>query len=391
MTRPTPISEIGQGFYVPYFEVKVRDRDLPDDVIRDVMQVTYRDKVNEIDSFELMVNNWDAEARKLKYEPPVQQRYEHLFDPGQRLELRMGYVNALHLMVTGEITTLEPSYPESGGPTLSVRGLNVLHAFRGEQHTWSWDDRRDSDIAEWLGRRPVTRGQPGLGIRVETDPVPEERSETYVFMDNQFDIVFLRERARRHDYELVLREEERDGRREQYLYFGPSESRRQAPTYRLEWGKSLISFRPTLSTTRQISEVCVRGWDRRRKRRIEECARWQDLYPRRSPERSRMERLAQAFGNRREIITNRPVHTRAEARELAKRILQGQLKEMVQASGATVGLPDLRAGQKVEIVGLGPRFDGQYYITETTHTINDSGYRTTFSARREGPVQENAQ
>ena len=65
-------------------------------------------------------------------------------------------------------------------------------------------------------------------------------------------------------------------------------------------------------------------------------------------------------------------------------ILCDKQKEMVRASGATVGLPDLRAGRRVQIVRLGPRFDGQYYVTETTHTIGDGGYRTEFKARREG-------
>jgi phage protein D len=60
---------------------------------------------------------------------------------------------------------------------------------------------------------------------------------------------------------------------------------------------------------------------------------------------------------------------------------------MVEASGSTVGLPELRAGRKVEIAGFGPRFTGEYFITETTHTIGSNGYTTTFKARREGPLE----
>jgi phage protein D len=48
-----------------------------------------------------------------------------------------------------------------------------------------------------------------------------------------------------------------------------------------------------------------------------------------------------------------------------------------------VGLPDLRAGHKVHIEGLGARFNGIYFITDTNHTLNDSGYVTQFNARRE--------
>ena len=56
---------------------------------------------------------------------------------------------------------------------------------------------------------------------------------------------------------------------------------------------------------------------------------------------------------------------------------------MVKANGTCVGLPDLCAGQRVQIDGLGARFNGTYFVTATTHTINDNGYTTTFEARRE--------
>ena len=41
--------------------------DLPQGVLRDVMEVTYHDDINEIDGFELTVNNWDDAARCCKY------------------------------------------------------------------------------------------------------------------------------------------------------------------------------------------------------------------------------------------------------------------------------------------------------------------------------------
>ena len=40
-------------------------------------------------------------------------------------------------------------------------------------------------------------------------------------------------------------------------------------------------------------------------------------------------------------------------------------------------------------MGLGARFSGTYFVTDSTHTINDSGYITKFNARREvtGPLE----
>ena len=372
-----------QTFYVPQFQVSIAGKTLEDGLLRDVMQVTYRDSVEEIDSFELLVNNWDAGARmpQPKYEPPSQPKNAGIFDPGQRLELRMGYMKAMTLMLTGEITTLEPNFPEGGAPTLSVRGLNVLHSLRTEQHSEHWDNQRDSDIAQDLGSRPLQSGKAGLGLQVITDPSPDETAETFVMMQNQFDIVFLLERARRHGYELVLNEVS-DTNPTRSIYFGPSKTKKEAPNYRLVWGKTLCSFKPKLSTAKQISSVTVRGWDRQNNQLIEQTASWKDIVPG-GPEQQRLQLISQAFDNRTEVITDQPVRTTAEAKQRATDILTRQLRDMVTASASTVGLPELRAGRKVEIQGLGDRYSGTYYITSTTHTLGEGGYRTQFECRRD--------
>ena len=36
-------------------------------------------------------------------------------------------------------------------------------------------------------------------------------------------------------------------------------------------------------------------------------------------------------------------------------------------------------------VRVGVRFSGEYFITDTTHTISDAGYITKFNGRREEP------
>jgi phage protein D len=382
MAEAVALYELEQTFFVPTFKVEVARRELPAEVIRDVIAVSYHDSVDEIDSFELTVSNYHSHYHKPKYEPPFSDEYAGLFDPGQEVKLWLGYKGETQLMLTGEITSLAPSFPAGGGLTLRVGGLNVLHRFRTTQHTYAWEEQRDSDIATEIGRNPAREDRPGLAFEVRTAPSADERPETYVFMDNQYDIVFLMQRARRHGYELVLREADEATGQPAHLYFGPS-SAAAIPTYRLEWGRSLVSFRPTLSTANQVSEVVVRGWDRRGNEAIEGRARWQDLYPSGSPEGDQMAQLANAFGSRREVVTNRPVHTTQEANNLARSLLSDLVKEMVEAEAETVGLPNLRAGRIVEIVNLGARFSGRYYILESTHTIGDGGYTTSFRARRE--------
>lgn len=370
-------------FYVPQFQVSIAGTNLREGLLRDVMQVTYHDSVEDIDGFELVVNNWDAAARQPqpKYEPPSYSQYTGIFDPGQKLDLRMGYMNEMTLMLTGVITTLEPNFPEASYSTLSVRGLNVLHQLRTEPHTYSWTGQRDSDIAQQLGDMPLQTGHAGLGLKVNIDPAQDETGEQFIMMNNQYDIVFLLERARRHGYQVILNEVS-DTNPTRSLFFGPPESKRVAPNYRLVWGETLTSFKPKLDTGKLLSQVTWRGWDHKKDVLIEETASWTDIVSG-GPEQARLKLIAQAFGNRSEVRITPPARSKDDAKQFAKDTLTRQFQQTITATGVTVGLPDLRAGSKVQIEGLGLRYSGKYYITSTTHTIGEGGYRTQFEARRD--------
>ena len=37
----------------------------------------------------------------------------------------------------------------------------------------------------------------------------------------------------------------------------------------------------------------------------------------------------------------------------------------------------------IDIGGVGERFSGRYFVTDTTHAVGDSGYTTQFGCRRE--------
>jgi len=405
-SQAIPIYSSLETFYVPTVELVVRGRPLGAEVIHDLIQVTYKDSVNEIDTFNIEINNWDADHQTFKFAPSLQTANENftgIFDPGTEIELWMGYQNQSNMrrMMVGIITALEPSFTESNAPTLTVSGLNEIQQLRGEQHTYSWTGKTDTQIAVDLGSRAVKSGQPGLGIQVETNPASNESPEEFVFMNNQYDIVFLLERARRHGYEVYLYEDDITG--EKKLYFGLSQSAANAPVYRLEWGRSLINFQPRLSTAKQVNQVTVRGWDRTANSKIEVNYTLDQLWKdagKSQAEIARLSQIAKGYQGRTEVVTKPPVRTTAEAKQLARATLEDQSKRLIEATGSTVGLPDLRSGCSLEIIGFGIRtnsqgqltgtssdFDGEYYVTDTTHTIGGGGYRTNFSARREGPVQ----
>jgi len=392
-----------RGFFVPQFEVRIEGVGLPRNVLRDVVQVTYKDNLKEIDSFELTINNWDADSRRFKYvgdetaadlksSSEDAQRYR-LFDPcNKTVEVWMGYAGDLRLMLRGTFTTLEPSFTAGEAPTLAVRGLNVLHQLRRKQYSDTWGDKRDSDIAKDI----ATKTDKDLGKNHKRFPLPividenargREEILPYVAQKNQYDIDFLLVRARKLGYVVYVREADPTARnpdaRKQHLYFGPSDARvpgQRDVEFKLRWGATLTEFKPTLTTANQVKSVTVNGWDPNKKKAITVKA---SLGDKDLNVNADLHELLKVCDPREELVIDKPVHSEKEAKQVAQAILKDRQKEMVKASGATVGLPDLRAGRKLQIEGLGARFNGTYFITESTHTLNNTGYTTRFGARRE--------
>lgn len=362
----------GQDFYVPIFKVKLRGRELPDDVVYDVVQVSYKDNLEEVDSFEISINNWDAGNRSFKYID------EDTFDPGKEIELYMGYhgKNPLSLMIKGEITSLRPNFPATGQPTLAITGLNLLHRLRKKQESHTYPGLKDSQIAQQIATRL------GLKLCTNTTAVANETPVTYLFQDNEYDILFLWERARKIGYDLFVVEQANGQCQAGELYFGPSNEVRR-PTYQLSFNKSLIDFQPELATHRQVGKVRVQGWDAKKKEKINGTATREDLKTAGLSAEGRLEAVEQSFGDREEVISNLPVNSEDEAKKLAISALANIAKDLVTGRGTCIGLPDLRAGSVVMIDGMGKRFSGRYFVTATTHTINDGGYTTQFECRRE--------
>ena len=381
------------GFYVPMFEVKIQGAGLPEHVMRDIIEVTYQDNIDEMDHFELTVNNWDTQERDFKYIGSKEEKstMQELFEPcakDRTVDVKMGYAGYMRPMIVGVFTTMEPNFPSSGGPTLNVRGLSALHQLRRKKYDGAWADKKTSDIARNISTLldpDSKKARFPLPIVIHEEARNAEKETDLVTQKNEYDIDFLWKLAHKQGYVVFIQEESTENpRHPRRLYFGPSRQTTETVTYTLEWGKSLIDFRPTFTTANQFKSVTVNGWDRQRQKPINVTVDLNDKKLEKvNPD---LHELVFRCDPREEYVVDEPVFTEQQAEDRARALLLEQTKQMVKASGTTIGLPELRAGSKVEIKGLGRRLSGTYFVTESTHTINDSGYITSFRARRE---QEN--
>jgi phage protein D len=390
-------SKLAGGFYVPQVRISAQGTEFPQQVIHDIVELTYKDKLEEIDSCEIVVNNWDAKQGCFKYIGSEDLTTDGkpsgsagnnpnaplwtLFDPCTRnVTVELGYApGPLTKMLVGNFVTYEPNFPASGPPVLSVRMLNLLHKLRNEKQDEQYTPDKvkplkDSLIAKYIDskkRLPVP-------IHVPDGQDGGEPELTYVIQKSQYDIDFLWQRARTRGYELRINEAGE-------VEFSPSINKNK-PVYRLTWGQSLIDFKPTLTTGNQYKSVTVRGFDRATQTVIEEKVDLKEI----GKLNKNLHYLLDQCDPREETVIDKPMFTKDQAKEYARSTFTDQLKRMVKATGTTIGLPELRAGCHVLIgsapgskLTLGTRLSGTYFVTATTHVFNSSGYTTKFEARRE--------
>src|SRR5262249_51754333 len=141
-------------------------------------------------------------------------------------------------------------------------------------------------------------------------------------------------------------------KKKKHLYFGPSNDKVsdvRNVTFELKWGISLVDFKPTLTTANQVKSVTVNGWDRKKKEPIKETVTLDDR--KLTKLNGDLHEMLNACDPREEQVVDEPVFTKKEARKRAEAILLDCQKGMVKAAGTSIGLPDLRAGQVVQIEG----------------------------------------
>lgn len=396
------LSESLRGFYVPQFQILVEGAGLPDDVLRDVVELTYEDDLDRMDSFQVTVSNWDEVAKKYKYigsedaaaigagregqsdgNTEDAARYQ-MFEPcSKQVKIKLGYMGDLKTMMTGFFTTMEPSFIPSGPSLLNVRGINVLQRLRTKKYSDFFENEKPSDIAQLIGeRRDEDLNALRLPIRIETERnvLENERAINQIAQRNEYSIDFLWKLARRQGYVITMIEPEGE---DPYIRFGPSERGESLAdaVYELKLGQSLIDFKPRITTANQFKSVTVNSWNRETQERISETVSFDD--PEMQELNADLRYMLCMCDAREEMVVDEPQWGENQARDRARALLMDQQKQMVKATGSTLGLPLLKAGTHVRISNVGARLSGTYFVTKTTHIFNDNGYITKFEARRE--------
>lgn len=376
--------------YAPEFRLKIHGEPLPTALGAAVSSISYQDGLEGADSVEVTFAN----PNLVWLDHPILQ-----VDNG--LKLSIGYApDPLEEVFVGEITAVQPSFPNGGMPTIRVTAHDFL-----QRLTQGKKDRGFRISLPCIGNIPLP--DPAVAAIVSAtnllipslDPVGAALSTlmslaTYIVAPNLAqqsvrrqegvsDFDFLSAIAKENGWEMFI-----DHTRQPRGYILRFQFLLQdyAPSLTLKWGSSLMEFTPRLTTIGDIFAVTAKiwvpaiqtefvivvGWD------FDRAAFNLQVYP-------------NLIGDIDDILgpeaAGKTVSVKATGfptalREVLSELLP-RLNNRLTGSGSTIGDPRIKAGAVINLEGLGEQFSGLYRIKSATHTLDSGGYRTTFELRKE--------
>lgn len=402
MTEFTPIESFST-FQVPEFDIAI-EGGAPDSRLRfDVIDVTYSDAPDAFDSFEFSLLDWDPVRLEPVYSSPWDEDGNvktyttstgdapiPVLEPGTVVSLWMYYRDDNvgdfakmdpQLMLRGRVASLSTSFPATGVPVAKVRVLSPL---------------------AWLGRKKLTDKATGglidlieevcgqIELDLDLSGVPAELLSAEQGQDTpEHDLdkkdanTVLKDAIAKLGLGSHVAYDEATGT-ETLVLAAPPEFKLS-----LNWGRTLVSFNPAVTTTGLAKSVKITVEDpagtSEEEQRFEVQKGWDDL-----PGLNMdvigpgvLQGIIDDLPDEPEPISDPTKYQVANPEQAVLNRLREMAMGIVTGSGQTLGLPQMRKGARVELLGLGAKFSGIYEVTKSTHTIGASGYTTSFDARKE--------
>jgi uncharacterized protein len=292
-----------------------------------------------------------------------------LLDFGTELSIFMGYGDRKSMveMMSGVVTEMATSFPETGAPELTIGGYDHGFPLTLGKNSRTWAKERDSAAVHEIA------AYNNLNASIEKTEEEHEQIEQNQISDWEF----MKKLADRNHYEIYV-DEKKTLRFRKPNDKGPAE-------VDLNWGEGLLSFKPEANLAGQVGKVEVYGWDRSRKESIIGVAVAGVESGLKG--KSGGQRLSTFIRDPKKLPTLRlrqPVFTQSEANERARAALNERAKKFLTGEAEAIGLPELRPDRNVRLDKLGHPFSKTYYIQQATHRIDQSGYRTRFKVKETG-------
>jgi hypothetical protein len=317
------------------------------------------------------------------------------------LAVEVGYApDPLTQLFVGEVVGHDCVFPQGGLPTISVVAQDRMRRLQQSTKTRSFaipiptvgnmplpDEAVASIVSIENGLLPILEpvgaaisallgaaGLAGANSQAERQALVRRQGAPG---RGESDFDFVSKIARENGWELVIDHSGPLGGL-QLRYLSPLDH--LAPALKLKYGASLIEFRPRISTVGQIVSVTAYVWISEIKTKLAITVGWDwdsmsltiDVQP----------SFDSSGKGPSDVVLGEPVTMLTAPRTILSELIP-KLNKRLTGSGSCVGDPRIVAGSVIQLEGLGIQFGGLYRVTSATHTLDSSGYRTSFEVRKE--------
>jgi phage protein D len=337
--------------YVALYSILVDGSEIDEELRNRVREVRVQSYLRLPDACTLTATFLKAEPG---HDEPID---EHPFDIGKKLEVKLGSSEGLTTksLFKGEIVTLEPSFG-AGDVELIVRGFDRSHVLLRSRNVRTFQNQTSSDIVAKIVQE--------AGFQADCDPSGDPHD--FMQQDNETDWDFIWRLAERVGFEFVMEDQTAHFR-------GPTPE----GAIELEWPKTLRSFNPRVTAIQQVKQVSLLAQDPKTKQAIDVTVSDSNQVAQIGVDRGS---VVSAFNGASIHIATEPVKSQGEGRALAQALLDKLANGYIAAEGVCDGDPEIRAGSKVSVTGVGEKFSGTYRVAAATHVLRGGSiYETHFA------------
>jgi phage protein D len=339
---------------VPEIEIKVDGQKLSKEYIGRLLSARVSYSLDKSDMFQLVFNDSDFAVQEKK-----------IFDAGKEVIVSLGYSQKFTKMIEGEVVKMDYDFETLVPTKLTITGFDKMFRLNRTKHSRSFLKMKDSDIAQKIASE--------MGLKPDIKATSQKHE--YIFQNNQSNLKFLKERAKRIDYEVEVEEGN--------LVFKPARHEKRENTVKLMWDRTLMEFHTKIDATKVVDEVEVTGWDPKTKKMIKGTSKAGGEKKSISGQSGAAD-VKGKFSNSssKSFKVDAPITTQEEADNIAKARLNQINMEYMTGYGVAQGEPKIQAGKMIEIGGLSKVLNGDYYISGCEHLYNQHGYKTFFDVKR---------
>lgn len=376
--------------YAPEFTILLDGEPMPTAMRAAISSVQYQDGMEGADRVEVTLAN-----------PSLRWLDHPLLSVDRGFKLKIGYApDPLEEVFVGEITGIEPTFPASGMPTIKIVAQDFLHrltqgtkdrAFRISIPSVGNFPLPDAAVAAIVsgtnalipGLDPIGGALSVIVTLVTFLAFPQFAQQAVRKQESQTDFEFLTSIAKANGWSMFI---DHTVEPRGYVLRFQFLIQDYSPDLALRWGQSLTEFTPRITTVGDVAGVTARVWVDSIKTEFMIAVSWD--YDRAA---FNLQIFPSFIGDADKIlgpegegktISLKPTGFAAAPQNILKELLP-RLNNRLTGSGSTVGDPRIKASKVIQLDGLGSQFSGLYRVTQATHTIDGSGYKTSFQARKE--------